>query len=76
MFKGNNMKLNLGTPSIKPCPECGSETVIEGDVDLYGKKTKIRRCDGLIEIHPDKPLEACTWSEEIFGNGKVRPVTL
>ncbi len=63
------MKLSLGTKSTKDCPECGSVTVIEKNTD----GTKTRRCDGLVDTHQDKPLDACSWSEEIHGNGK--PIT-
>lgn len=49
------------------CPECGSETVVEKVPYGMGVNRIIRteRCDGLIEIHPDKPLEACMWSQEL-----------
>ena len=55
--------------SIKECPQCGGETIIETVLDFHESK-KIRRCDSLVEIGEDKPLEACLWSEDIHPNGK------
>lgn len=59
----------FGKKSSKPCPECGGETVIEEEVTPLGK-TLYRRCDDLIEVDEKKPLQACTWSEEIHKNGR------
>lgn len=61
-------RLKLGRKSTKKCPECGGCTVIETEKD----GTMIRRCDELVEIHADKPLEPCEWSEEIYANGKTK----
>ena len=48
----------------KKCPECGAATVVETHRNnLF--ETKERRCTGLVEVHPDKPLEACGWSEQV-----------
>lgn len=63
------MKIQLGKKSSKPCPECGGETVVEESTE-FGRKVITRRCDSLIEIGNDKPLDACMWSEEIHKNGK------
>ena len=65
----SNTKFQLGKKSSKPCPECGGETVIE-EVETCGTKYLERRCDSLIEVGHDKPLDACMWSEEINKNGK------
>lgn len=53
-----------GKEEMKYCPECGHETVIETVKEPYGT-VEIERCDGLIEVNPDKPLEACTWMQEL-----------
>ena len=66
------MKMKLGTKSTKECPECGGETVIETVKDFFGER-KVRRCDNLIEVDENKPLDACLWEEEIYGNGKPVP---
>lgn len=46
------------------CPVCGSEAVIES-ITSFGVTKRVRRCNGLIELHEDEPLEACHWSEEL-----------
>ena len=58
---GNGTKTHL--PAVY-CPECGHETVIE-DIKWFYGTVKTERCDGLIEVSSDKPLEACTWSQEL-----------
>jgi hypothetical protein len=42
------------------CPQCGHETIVE-DIKWFYGTVKTERCDELIELSSDKPLEACTW---------------
>lgn len=52
----------------KFCPECGNETVVENIVTIWFNQketTPTERCTGLIEVDPNKPLEACLWSQEL-----------
>lgn len=60
-------KFRLGNPSTKECPRCGGETVIESGPM---PSIKTRRCDSLVETSPSQPLDACTWEEDIYSNGK------
>jgi hypothetical protein len=55
------------------CPECGSKTVVEVET-IMGISYKVERCDGLIEVDHNKPLEACKWSQELkmISNGIVK----
>lgn len=46
------------------CPECGAETIVETISDFMGSYPE-RRCTGLVEVDPNKQLEACTWSEVV-----------
>lgn len=66
--------LKLGRKSSKKCPECGGETVIE-ETEVMGKKELVRRCDNLIEVSFIDDLQPCTWSEEIYRNGRPKPTS-
>lgn len=50
---------------LRICPECGSETIVEKETVIGGNSIRIERCEGLIAAGDDKPLEACTWEEDL-----------
>lgn len=52
------------------CPECGGGMVVE-NASSVNSTTKIRRCDNLIDIGPNQPLQPCLYEEEIHKNGRV-----
>jgi ssDNA-binding Zn-finger/Zn-ribbon topoisomerase 1 len=61
----------MSAKSKKECPECGGQMVIEECESITAKGIKLRRCDDFIEVHNDRPLEACLYEEKIYTNGVV-----
>ncbi len=59
------------------CPECGSSTVVEKHLIEFsgGKTMRVERCDGLIEVYPNKPLDACTWERPLDDYYEINSIT-